>query len=133
MSISVQGLYDDISREIGHGIGDNKFKESFPRAVNRCLDELTNFANSGTALTRITSIASTITDVDAKHEYIVYTGTRYWLGRMGWRVGDPRVASAMLLDSESSWDRAKRDYVVALSNDLQADEDEDIIASGSLA
>ena len=132
MSISVQGLYDDISREIGHGIGDNKLKESFPRAVNRCLDELTNFSNSGTDLTHITSVSSVITDVDAVHEYIIYTGTRYWLGRMGWRVGDPRVANAMLLDSDRSWDKAKADYVVALSNDLQVDEDNDIIAGGSL-
>ena len=133
MSISVQGLYDDISREIGHGVGDNKLKESFPRAVNRCLDEMTNIANSGTTLSHITSIASTISDVSDEHEYIVYTGTRYWLGRMGWRVGDPRVASAILQDSERSWKQAKADYVVALSNELQADEDEDIIAGGSLA
>ena len=55
--------------------------------------------------------------LDAEYTYIVYTGAKYWLIRMGQRPGDPRIAGVVYADTERAWTRALTDYVVAESND----------------
>ena len=130
MSVSVRFLYDDIEKELGHGVDSTKLNSAFPRAVNRALNQLESKASTGTDFTQVSSIDATITQLDAKHDYVIYAGTMYWLQRMGYANGDPRIAAAVLSDSEQMWKSARGDYVADKVNDDQATGGLDIIGLG---
>jgi len=49
---------------------------------------------------------------------------------MGWKPGDPRIATAVLNDTERMWRDAKGDYISDALNDVMAEGDEDVINLG---
>jgi len=132
MSVYLQHVYEDVVDEIGIGTGSVKLNKKFPRACNRALSELENKADTGTDLTFVTKIDQILTDIADKHEYIVYSGVMYWLMRMGMRPGDPRIATAVLNDTERAWKAAIGDYTKDKVNDAQAEGDEDIAYLGDV-
>ena len=132
MGVYLKHLYDDVVAELGQGVGSNRLNSAFPRAVNRALSELENKADTGTDFAVYEDIDSTVTELEAKHEYILYAGIMFWLQRMGYKPGDPRIATAVLNDTERLWRSAKGDYIKDEVNDAQDEGDEDIIGLGYL-
>lgn len=132
MSIYLKSVYDDITMQLGQGVGNTKLNSAFVRAVNRTLSELENRADTGTDFELVDSMGDTISDLADKHEYILYAGIMYWLQRMGYASGDPRVAAAVLSDSERMWRQAIGDYIKDKVNDAQATGTSDIIGLGYL-
>ena len=132
MGVYLKHLYDDVVAELGQGVGSNRLNSAFPRAVNRALSELENKADTGTDFAVYEDIDSTVTELEAKHEYILYAGIMYWLQRMGYRPGDARIATAVLNDTQRGWQAAKGDYIKDQVADAQDEGDEDIIGLGYL-
>ena len=130
MSVNLRFLYDDIVQELGQGVGQSKLNAAFPRATNRALSELESKARTGTDFALVDSIDDTVSQLEAKHEYILYSGIMYWLQRMGYANGDPRIAAAVLSDTERLWRDAKGDYTTSKIDDAMEAGDEDIIGLG---
>jgi len=133
MAVYLQHVYEDVVDEIGIGTGSKKLNQKFPRATNRALSELENKADTGTDFLFVTKINDTITQLADKHEYIIYSGIMYWLMRMGMRPGDPRIATAVLNDTERAWKAAIGDYIKDKVNDDQAEGDNDIAYLGNVS
>jgi len=125
MSISASTLFNGIAQDFGVGVGSDRLKEGFVRAVNRSLDELSLQADLATRLAHIQNVDDSIS-LDNQYEWIVYSGVVNWLWKMGYKTADPRIAAVVLNDVRKSWEDAKDAYVVAEDNDLQSDEDNDI-------
>jgi len=130
VAVSLKFIYDDIILELGTGISSTKLNSSFPRATNRALNELENRADTGVDFTQVSSINDTVTQLVAKHEFILYAGIMYWLQRMGFANGDPRIAAAVLSDTERLWSSAIGDYVKDKVSDDMATGGIDIIGLG---
>ena len=130
MAVNLKFLYDDIVEALGFGTGNAKFNSAFPRATNRALNQLENRADTGTDFTQVNSINESVTQLDAKHEYILYAGIMFWLQRMGHVVGDTRLASAMLRDSTDTWNEAIGAYTKDKINEDQTTGGIDIIGIG---
>ena len=130
MAVSLKYLYDDIVAELGQGVGSNRLNAAFPRAVNRALSELENKADTGTDFAQVDNINDSVSELSAKHEYILYAGIMYWLQRMGYANGDPRIAAAVLSDTERMWKNAIGDYIKDSNVADQVDGEEDIINLG---
>ena len=81
----------------------------------------------------LTAIEDTVTDMDEKHEYILYAGIMFWLQRMGFKPGDPRIATAVINDTAREWKGAIGDYIADKVNDDQATGGLDIIALGDVS
>ena len=120
MTIKTQPLFEDLAGEVGSGTANELFARRFPRAVNRALDQLSLAADRATRHTHISGNDSNITSMDSQYEGLLYTGTKFWLVRMGQRPGDPRVAKAVLEDTATLWEEALGAYVMAEDNDEQA-------------
>lgn len=118
MGVYLGAIYQDVVDELNNG-ENSRLSARFIRAVNRALSQLENKADTGTDFAIYSSKEDTVTELDAKHEYILYTGTMFWLYRMGERPGDPRVATAVLNDTESQWRAAIGDYTKDKLNDDQ--------------
>jgi len=117
MAVNLRFLYEDIVAELGQGVGSTKLNAAFPRAVNRALAELENKARTGTDFALYSSIDDTVTELDSKYEYVLYAGIMYWLQRMGYANGDPRIAAAVLSDTERMWRAAVGDYTASKIDD----------------
>ena len=130
MGVYLKHLYDDIVAEFGQGTGSSKLNAAFPRAVNRALSELESKANTGTDFAVYESVTETVSELEQKHEHVLYAGVMYWLQRAGWKPGDPRIATAVLNDTERMWRDAKGDYISDKLNDAMAEGDEDVINLG---
>ena len=133
MSISITALYADVAQEVGRGIGDERLASSFPRAVNRALDELAVAADLATKFTHISSTSGALSGISENYEYIVYTGTVYWLIRAGYKPSDPNTANLLLQDTTNRWREAKDDYVQDLDNIAQAVDGADVIGLGDVS
>jgi len=129
MSISVQGIYDDIAGEMGVGLGSEKLQERVLRAVNRTLAVLSKKTNDTSDLTQVTKIGAFITDVDVDLEFVIWAGVRFFMARSGSRPADPRIAEVVYRDSKAEWEEAIGDYITSVSNDDQADSDDNDIWS----
>ena len=132
MSVFLQQVYEDIVAELGTGVGNDVLEERFPRAVNRATGELSSRANLSSPLIQIDSISAELTDVAARHEYVIYAGVRHWLGRMGVRLGDPQTAAIVLADARKEWDIAIGNYIADKSTALMDAGEEDIALQGYL-
>jgi len=132
MSISASSLFEDVSNDIGVGTGNDRLAGSFVRAVNRSLDQLSLVADLATRLSHISSTDATIA-LDKEYEYIVLSGIYFWLYRTGFKPRDPRIAVAALKDTNEQWKEAMADYVVAESNETQADSTNDMCFWGVLS
>ena len=133
MSVNIQELFDDIAAEIGSGASNKVFTAKFVRAVNRSLDTLSLRANLETRLGHIAQINTTYTELDDEYNYILFTGVRYFLPRMGQRPGDPRVAKAVLEDTDGAWESAIGDFISARSYTLQDTSTNDIAGWGDVS
>ena len=131
MSISCQSLYEDITQQLGLGTGNTKLANSFVRAVNRALDQMSVSSDLTTKHAHISNQNSTITTLISAYEYMLYAGVYYWLVRMGHSASDPRIASVMYRDSAEAWTNALADYKQDADNLVQADSTQDVIGLGS--
>lgn len=132
MAISASSLFEDVSTDIGVGTGSDRLADSFVRAVNRSLDQLSLSADLATRLTHINSTDDTI-NLDEEYEYIILSGIFYWLYRTGFKPRDPRIAPTVLKDTKDQWDEARADYVVAEDNDRQSDSTNDMWGWGAVS
>lgn len=132
MSISCQGLYEDIVQQLGLGSGNTRLASSFIRATNRALDQMSIRADLATRHTHISATNSSISTLDPEYEGLLYSGVYYWMVRMGHSGSDPRIATVQYKDSAEAWKEALGDYVMAESNDNQSDSGNDVIGLGSL-
>lgn len=132
MAVNLKAIYDDIIEQLGTGISSTKLNNAFPRATNRALNQLENRADTGTDFTAVAGIGDSITQLDAKHEYILYAGIMFWLQRAGFANGDPRVAAAMLKDSSDLWKEAIGAYIKDAVATEMADGTTDVIGQGYL-
>jgi hypothetical protein len=133
MAVSLKYLYEDIVAELGQGVGSTKLNSAYMRAVNRALSQLENKADTGTDFALYSDINDSVSELSAKHDYILYAGVMYWLQRMGYANGDPRIAAAVLSDTERLWQSAIGDYTKDKINADQATGGIDIIGLGDLA
>jgi len=131
MSISCTDLFEDVAQEIGSGIANDRLVASFPRAVNRALDELAVAADLATKYTHVSSTDGTVS-MSASYEYILYAGVIFHLIRMGHRPVDTKMATIIYDDSRVNWDKAKADFVQDADNIRQTTATEDMIAWGAL-
>jgi hypothetical protein len=118
MGVYLGAIYEDVVDELNNGENE-RLSARFPRAVNRALSQLENKADTGTDFAYYDSKEDTVAELDAKHEYVLYTGVMYWLMRMGERPGDPRIATAVLNDTERQWRASIGDYTKDKLNDDQ--------------
>jgi len=132
VAVSLKFIYDDIILELGTGISSTKLNSSFPRATNRALSQLEDRADTGTDFPMVTSINDTVTQLSAKHEYVLYAGIMYWLQRMGYANGDPRIAAVILSDTKTLWAEAIGGYIKDKVADDMATGGLDIIGQGYL-
>ena len=128
MAIQVSTLYTDVLAELG--IGENTTNNTlFVRSVNRALGELSIKADLATRYSNVSSTTDTIS-MDSALEYVVATGSTYWMMRAAAVQADPRVAKAKFKETERMWKDAIGDHWSEHWNGLQATHDNDIIALG---
>ena len=132
MGLATQPLYDMALAEVGGGTGNSRFSTAFINAVNFAIDELADEIDSATRFTHITSVNSTISNIDADRGYIIYAGIIYYLMRLGQRSSDPKIATLILNDSKQRWDDGKGNYWMRRLNDCQAVASSDITKLGSV-
>jgi len=130
MAINLQSVYNSIVAELGQGTGPNKLNSAFPVAVTRALAQLESRANTGTEPPIVTGISQTLTGYKARHEYVVYSGTMYYLMRSGFKPGDPRIATASLKDTKDLWNSAIGDYIADKSMERMDEGDRDVANLG---
>jgi len=130
MAILTQTLYQDILGELY--IGDNTTNKGiFIRSVNRALSELSIQTDLATRLTHIDDVDGTI-GVSQDMEYVVRTGTAFWMVRTGATPADPKVVNALLSDTDKRWTAAKGDFWTLTWNTIQAVHTNDVVALGHL-
>lgn len=118
MAISCASLFDDVVAEIGSGVATSRLTNAFVRAVNRTLAELAHRTRSAT-WTTVTSTTDSIT-IDEEYEYVVYAGIIKNMIRMGFRPGDPKIATLAYQDSMRNWNDAIGNYQ---ANEVNTDAD----------
>jgi len=129
MSVYLASIFEDILDELNNG-ENARLNARFPRAVNRALSQLENKADTGVDFAEYPNKTDIVTELAAKHEYILYVGVLYWLMRMGERPGDPRIATVVLNESKENWRDAIGDYTKDVIATAQAAGDQDIIQLG---
>ena len=130
MAINLNTLFQGVKTDYGTGIDNERLEDTFIRATNRALDELTFTEDRATAITHVTQTAGTITELLPSQTWILDLGIRYWLTRLGIRPGDPKIAQIVYNDTASEWVRAKQAYWTNILNVKQATDSNSIIGLG---
>lgn len=131
MSVRCETLFEDAAKEFGVDTGNEVFIYRFVVAVNRSLDELSQRADLASPFAHIESTDDSI-DIDPHYTWILAAGITFNLIRLGQRPSDPKIAAIVYQDSGVRWETAIGTYITQELNDDQADEDNDIIAFGSV-
>ena len=108
--ISCQSIYNDLVAAFSTGTGNLKLNDAFPRAVNRALDQLSVVCDLPTKFPHITAISDTVDAMDDHFEYVLYSGTMFWMIRMGYKPGDAKTATLVYNDTREMWEEGQADY-----------------------
>ena len=133
MAIELKPMFDDVAERLGRGSGSRRLEQSFPRAVNRALDGLSLAADLATRHSHVSGSSESVSTLDAEYEPLLYAGVMYWLVRMGHTPSDPRLATALLKETDNAWEDAQGRYWEAELNATQATSTNDVIGLGDLS
>lgn len=114
MSLSVQPLYNEMTRQFTASTQSDRFKADFIDALNNSLDELI-VAGDVTAsdLPHVSSESASIAYLSAHHAQIVKCGLRYNLMLLG-QIPASGGTDALML-AERAWTNAQGRFMTLLS------------------
>lgn len=125
MALSLSGLHKQLCNDFSTVQSDERFQSDFIAATNLALDELSAAADLATAITHVTSLTSVVSELDAKHTFLLKDGLVVKLIEMG----RPHRASEAYVLARANWEERKGDFLMMEQRELQATVDDDGVPS----
>lgn len=122
MSINLQPIYLAKVREFTTSTQNQRFDDDFVVAVNNTLDQLYVAANLDSAINHVSVHDESISDLDAKHQFILSAGITYHLLMIGQQKSGKADHLALARDE---WESAKGDMMILTQREDQEDVDDD--------
>lgn len=130
MSLSMDFLFQAMTRQFHTQPSDDRFQKDFVVACNAALDQMSFHAELATPIGHISKTSDSVEELDPKHSFILLAGLASLLADTGYEHSEGAMASDRLL---GRWIARLGDYRVMKSREDQATQDDEGVPTSDIA